>query len=245
MADTNESTTFTLVVTGIGLGFFHVLTGPDHLSALACLCASQTWLKSFFLGLRWGIGHSFGLLLVGSILIFRDWYHRRKDENDTNTDFVDVPDNLSHLFESFVGFFMIFLGVVFLRRALRKRLEYQGRIVPIEDEYEDEDPSFDDDNAVQESSFPTQKQHGSYHDDPISSTAAENNHEIEIPVSSFEMEHPSNGSNSTPCCEHQRKETLACLAGIIHGFAGYVFRFFLITMLLLQVIPLSLLYTPT
>ena len=89
------------------------------------------------------------------------------------------------------------------------------------EEYEDEEESFDDENAVLESSFTTQKQHGSYHDDSIRDTAAENNHEIQIPSSSFEMEDPFN--NSTSCCEHQRKETLAFLAGIIHGFAGYVF----------------------
>ncbi|KAG7346615.1 hypothetical protein IV203_005684 [Nitzschia inconspicua] len=37
-----------LIGTGIGLGIVHVLTGPDHLSAIATLSASNNSFTSFF-----------------------------------------------------------------------------------------------------------------------------------------------------------------------------------------------------
>ena len=52
-----------LVWLGASLGVVHVLTGPDHMSALAQLsCGARS--KGFWLGLRWGLGHSSGLLLM-------------------------------------------------------------------------------------------------------------------------------------------------------------------------------------
>lgn len=42
-------------VTGVG----HVLTGPDHLSALALLSVGTTF-RAFVLGVRWGVGHRYG-----------------------------------------------------------------------------------------------------------------------------------------------------------------------------------------
>ena len=48
-------TAFDLAITGVSLGAFHVFT-PDHLSALSALSVGGSW-KSFFLGVRWGIGH--------------------------------------------------------------------------------------------------------------------------------------------------------------------------------------------
>ena len=62
-----------LINTGILMGIIHVLTGPDHLSAIATLSGTNiernTRRSSFMLGVKWGLGHSFGLLLVGGILI--------------------------------------------------------------------------------------------------------------------------------------------------------------------------------
>ena len=52
-----------LIGLGATLGVVHVLTGADHMSALAQLsCGAR--LKGFWLGMRWGIGHSSGLLLM-------------------------------------------------------------------------------------------------------------------------------------------------------------------------------------
>lgn len=58
----------TLVNTGLMLGFMHVFT-PDHLSALSALSVGSSW-RAFSLGIRWGIGHSSGLLIVTAIFIY-------------------------------------------------------------------------------------------------------------------------------------------------------------------------------
>jgi hypothetical protein len=127
------------------------------MSALATLSASiSDRCASFTLGVKWGFGHSFGLLLVGIILLIRDW--------SSNNAYVEVPDEVSHFFESLVGVFMLVLGVFGFRRAFRKRHEYQGRL-PIDDE---------DDDTVNEISQGLQSKPRipyepgiSYHDDPL------------------------------------------------------------------------------
>lgn len=42
---------------------------PDHLSALSALTVGSSW-RSFQLGVRWGVGHSSGLLLVTGLFIY-------------------------------------------------------------------------------------------------------------------------------------------------------------------------------
>jgi ABC-type nickel/cobalt efflux system permease component RcnA len=57
-----------LITTGLSLGILHVLAGPDHLSALATLSVGNSW-KAMSLGVRWGLGHSAGLVVVAVIFI--------------------------------------------------------------------------------------------------------------------------------------------------------------------------------
>mmetsp|Transcript_9124 Transcript_9124/g.11410 ORF Transcript_9124/g.11410 Transcript_9124/m.11410 type:complete len:337 (+) Transcript_9124:169-1179(+) len=98
----------TLFFTGMGMGVVHVLTGPDHLSALATLSANIGSFEAFWYGVRWGIGHSIGLLVVGSIFIALDLKNRGGNQNDDTT--IIVPGNVQSFFESLVGVFMIVLG---------------------------------------------------------------------------------------------------------------------------------------
>lgn len=59
-------------IAGVAAGFFHVLAGPDHLAAVAPLAvgAERTAWRS---GLTWGIGHTAGVLAVGTLLLaFRE-----------------------------------------------------------------------------------------------------------------------------------------------------------------------------
>lgn len=94
------------------MGIIHVLTGPDHLSALATLSGTNihrhTRFDSFFLGVKWGIGHSFGLLLVGGILISME---------ETSGDWIGMDSTLSTILEGFVGVFMLALGAYGLFKA--------------------------------------------------------------------------------------------------------------------------------
>jgi len=99
-----------LIGTGILFGIIHVLTGPDHLSALSTLSANIGNYKAFTLGIRWGIGHSTGLVIVAVILISLS-----QDDN------IDVPPLLSTILESLVGVFMILLGLYGIYRSIQKR----------------------------------------------------------------------------------------------------------------------------
>lgn len=124
------------------LGFVHVLTGPDHLSALATLSAVSDWKSSFFLGVRWGIGHSTGLLLVGGIFIIKDYVTSREGADDGDQKAIDIPESVGHFFESLVGIFMISLGFYGFQNAMLKRRELEGRIaLPDSDEELEQSPS--------------------------------------------------------------------------------------------------------
>ena len=93
-----------------------MLTGPDHLSALATLSANVGNCRAFWYGVRWGVGHSLGLIVVGSIFIFLS-HNDAQDENAT----IEIPERLETVCEAFVGLFMLLLGSYTLVKAFRKR----------------------------------------------------------------------------------------------------------------------------
>jgi hypothetical protein len=53
---------------GLAAGLVHVLSGPDHLVAVAPLAAGQRQ-GQWRAGLRWGLGHTTGVVLIGLLLI--------------------------------------------------------------------------------------------------------------------------------------------------------------------------------
>ena len=58
----------TLVFAGFLAGFVHVLSGPDHLAAIAPYAVdgrSRAWRT----GVRWGLGHATGALAVGLLVL--------------------------------------------------------------------------------------------------------------------------------------------------------------------------------
>jgi hypothetical protein len=56
--------TLGLALAGLLAGFLHVLSGPDHLAAIAPY-AVEGKTRAWKTGVRWGIGHSTGVLAVG------------------------------------------------------------------------------------------------------------------------------------------------------------------------------------
>ena len=54
----------TLAFAGLLAGFVHVLSGPDHLAAIAPY-AVRDQRRAWVTGVRWGIGHSAGVVGVG------------------------------------------------------------------------------------------------------------------------------------------------------------------------------------
>lgn len=93
-----------LITTGSFMGIVHVLAGVDHLSALATLSVGSSW-RAIRLGIRWGLGHSAGLVLVTIIFLLL------KGEVDMKL-FKKYCDGL-------VGLFMIVLGLHSIYTALR------------------------------------------------------------------------------------------------------------------------------
>ena len=91
---------------GLGLGVVHVLSGPDHLSALATLAVDGRF-KAFWVGVRWGLGHSLGLIVIAATFI-------------SLAGKFDL-DAFSAVCEYIVGGFMLALGALGLLRAQRLR----------------------------------------------------------------------------------------------------------------------------
>ena len=107
-----------LASTGLLMGIIHVLAGPDHLSALATLSGTNIrssgnngYLESFLLGIKWGLGHAIGLIVVGAILI--------SVEQSANN--VGVAPAVATMLQAFVGVFMVALGIYGIHRARKHR----------------------------------------------------------------------------------------------------------------------------
>lgn len=63
--------TFQLIA-GLVTSSIHVISGPDHLAAVTPLVI-ETEKKAWKIGLSWGFGHIFGMLLIGILLLlFKD-----------------------------------------------------------------------------------------------------------------------------------------------------------------------------
>ena len=94
-------------ITGMLAGTVHVLTGPDHLTAIAPLAVRRpkgAWIP----GVRWGVGHSAGVCAVGLLSL---WLRDR------------LPvDLLSTFGDRIVGVVLFGIGIWTLRRALKHNI---------------------------------------------------------------------------------------------------------------------------
>lgn len=90
------------ILAGFSAGSIHVLTGPDHLAAVAPL-AVQRRTRSWVLGLRWGLGHASGVCLVTLIGILLK-------------SFIDI-EKLSQISERLVGVLLIGIGIWGIKKA--------------------------------------------------------------------------------------------------------------------------------
>ena len=97
-----------IIGTGFVMGVVHVLSGPDHLSALATLAVGNSC-KAFWLGVRWGMGHSTGLILIAILFICMD-------------DRIDLEE-ISKYCNWIVGVFMIALGLYGMYTCRKKYYE--------------------------------------------------------------------------------------------------------------------------
>jgi hypothetical protein len=89
-------------ITGALAGVFHVLSGPDHLAAVAPL-AIAIRRRSWLAGWTWGIGHASGVVVVAVLgILLRD---------------VVPLDGISAWSERLVGAALIAIGLWALRRS--------------------------------------------------------------------------------------------------------------------------------
>ena len=84
--------------------------GPDHLSALAAMTTGSSW-RAFALGIRWGCGHSIGLIFMALIFFAAG----------RTVDLHEVGGYLNYA----VGFFMMVLGVW---TAFHERKKYRAQL---------------------------------------------------------------------------------------------------------------------
>lgn len=54
---------------GLAAGLLHIFSGPDHLAAVAPLAADGER-NGWRAGLQWGVGHTAGVLLIATLLLF-------------------------------------------------------------------------------------------------------------------------------------------------------------------------------
>jgi sulfite exporter TauE/SafE len=95
------------LLSGLAAGAVHVVSGPDHLAAIAPL-ALNNWRKALAIGFRWGLGHSSGVLFVGLLALLA-------------RELIPV-EAFSGWAERLVGVLLIAIGIWGLRRSLKTRL---------------------------------------------------------------------------------------------------------------------------
>ncbi len=102
-----------VVIAAFAAGVIHVLSGVDHLAAVAPLSVerrARTWLTGF----RWGLGHAAGVVLVGALsFLFRE---------------VLPLEALSSWAERCVGVMLIGIGIWGLRHALTRHVHVHEHV---------------------------------------------------------------------------------------------------------------------
>ena len=138
----------TAVGGGLAMGTLHVVTGADHISAVASLSVGNTSHRAFWLGARWGAGHSVGLLCV-----FLTLMALRVETNEV------VMQTANRWMGVGVGLFMIALGVYGIY-AVDQRLMDAAKNADEKDEGDEEKlddekkPLTSDDNRTEKNRKP-------------------------------------------------------------------------------------------
>ncbi|CAM9158071.1 unnamed protein product [Heterosigma akashiwo] len=212
------STAAALIGTGLVFGLIHVMTGPDHLSALATLSVGAKC-KAFTLGVRWGMGHSTGLIIIAVLFltIGQAW--------DLSV--------LEYYCGFIVGIFMIALGLFSLYSVMRKSSRQHELVVDEEDGglcCDEEEP---DNINISTTSNPQDS--AKYSAVPSQDPFTEDNTSKNLVPSIAEQacHHPHSHSKcerlfkaACPCVEDVDLESplvqrlMAFSVGIVHGIAG-------------------------
>ena len=94
-----------IAVTGAAAGLFHVLSGPDHLAAVAPLAVTDGR-RSWLAGWTWGLGHASGVVVVALLAV-------------ALRDILPPIEAISTWGERLVGVALIAIGCWAIRRWMR------------------------------------------------------------------------------------------------------------------------------
>ncbi|MEI6577014.1 MAG: hypothetical protein WCO63_12630 [Bacteroidota bacterium] len=203
-------------LTGFFASIAHVVTGPDHLAAVTPL-AIDSRKKSWAIGLSWGLGHTIGMLLIGSVFIYFKGI-------------LPVAEISKHS-ETVIGCMLIIIGLWALLRVYRHHShknrphghfhekpfffahihKHSHNIIPVEDFHHHE--------------------HGHGH--------PHHHNEKHDPRHSHNPGHDHHHSSDLKI---RHKVFTAFSIGIIHGFAGFSHLFALLPSLALPSVMASVIY---
>ena len=99
------------IVTGLVAGSLHVISGPDHLAAMAPLAVDNSR-RSARLGALWGLGHGVGVCALGGLGIYARTV-------------MDV-ELFSGWSEFLVGIVLVFVGIWAIRRSFGITIHAHG-----------------------------------------------------------------------------------------------------------------------
>jgi hypothetical protein len=94
-----------IVITGAIAGLFHVLSGPDHLAAIAPIAADRRH-RGWIAGWTWGLGHASGVVVVALLAVLL-------------REVLPPIDVISAWSERLVGAALVGIGLWALGRGLR------------------------------------------------------------------------------------------------------------------------------
>ena len=109
------------LIAGIIAAMLHVITGPDHLAAVTPF-AIESKKRAWKVGVFWGIGHLFGMGLIGILFLLFEEY---------------LPiEKISNYSEQLVGFVLIFIGLwafyqIFNKKDSHKHLHVHSNNSPV------------------------------------------------------------------------------------------------------------------
>jgi len=109
------------IIAGLIAAMLHVITGPDHLAAVTPF-AIETKKKAWKVGVFWGIGHLFGMSLIGVLFMLFEAF---------------IPiEKIANYSEQLVGFVLIFIGLwafyqIFNKKNKHKHLHVHSNISPV------------------------------------------------------------------------------------------------------------------
>ncbi len=113
------------IYAGLIAAIFHVITGPDHLAAVTPF-AIESKKKAWKVGVFWGLGHLFGMSLIGVLFMLFEEY---------------IPiERISDYSEQLVGFVLIFIGLwafyqIFSKKSNHKHLHVHSENIPVVHEH--------------------------------------------------------------------------------------------------------------